>query len=114
MNEDLSRRGFVKTYAAALTLAAPGILRSQNPNSTVHVGWIGVGSRGYYLMDRLYTGSAANIQVVAVCDTYTGNLSRAKDRVQTMGHNTPKTYDDYLQLLQHPNVYAVVIPTPEH
>jgi len=114
MNEDLSRRSFMKTSAGAVALAAPGILRSQNPNGAVHVGWIGVGSRGYYLMDRLYSGSAANVQVVAVCDTYTGNLARAKDRVQTMGHNTPKTYDDYLQLLQDPGVDAVVISTPEH
>jgi len=114
MNEDLSRRSFMKTSAGAVALAAPGILRSQNPNGTVHVGWVGVGSRGYYLMDRLYTGSAANVQVVAVCDTYTGNLARAKDRVQTMGHNTPKTYDDYLQLLQDQSVDAVVISTPEH
>lgn len=114
MNEDLSRRSFMKTSAGAVALAAPGILRSQNPNGTVQIGWIGVGSRGYYLMDRLYTGSAANVQVAAVCDTYTGNLSRAKDRVQTMGHNTPKTYNDYLQLLQDPGIDAVVISTPEH
>ena len=31
-----------------------------------------------------------------------------------MGGNTPKTYEDYLQLLADPNVDAVVISTPEH
>ncbi|HEV2689072.1 MAG TPA: Gfo/Idh/MocA family oxidoreductase, partial [Bryobacteraceae bacterium] len=114
MQDDLSRRGFLKTSAGAAAIAAPGILRAQNANGKVHIGWIGVGSRGYYLMDRIYTGSAADIEVTAVCDTYTGNLNRAKDRVQTKGSNTPKTYDDYLQLLQDPSVDAVVISTPEH
>jgi predicted dehydrogenase len=31
-----------------------------------------------------------------------------------MGSNTPKTYADYLQLLQDPAIDAVVIATPEH
>ena len=58
-----------------------------------------MGSRGYYVMEQLYKGSGALAQVVAVCDTYTGNLARAKDRVQTMGKNTPKAYEDYRDLL---------------
>jgi len=114
MTDDLSRRNFIKTSAGAAAIAAPAILRAQNTNSTIRIGCIGIGSRGYYLMDRMYTGSAGMTEVTAVCDTYTGNLNRAKDRVQTMGKNTPKTYADYLQLLQDPNVDAVVISTPEH
>jgi predicted dehydrogenase len=113
MNDDVSRRNFVKTGAAA-AIAVPGILRAQNAGSQVHVGWIGVGSRGYYVMEQLYKGSGALAQVTAVCDTYTGNLARAKDRVQTMGQNTPKTYEDYRDLLADPAIDAVVISTPEH
>ena len=71
MHPPLSRRRFIRTSAA---IAAPGILRAQNANSAVHVGWIGVGSRGYYLLERLYNGSPSLAQVTAVCDTYTGNL----------------------------------------
>ncbi len=114
MNDDLSRRKFIRSSAAAATISAPGILRAQHSNNTVRIGWIGAGSRGYYLLERLYTGSPSLAEVTAVCDTYTGNLARGKDRVQTMGGNTPKTYADYLQLLQDPAVDAVVIATPEH
>ena len=39
------------------------------------------------------------------------NLARGQDRVQNMGGNTPKTYADYLQLLQDPAIDAVVITT---
>ena len=113
MQDDLSRRNFMKTTAVA-AVAAPGILRAQNASGAVRIGWIGVGSRGYYLMDRLYTGSKDLAQVTAVCDTYAPHMSRAKDRVQTMGGNSPKTYEDYLDLLQDPSIDAVVIATPEH
>jgi predicted dehydrogenase len=114
MPASISRRGFIKTSAGAAAIAAPGILRAQNSNSVVHVGWIGVGNRGYYLLERLYNGSPSLARVTTVCDTYTGNLARGKDRVQTMGGNTPKTYGDYPRLLQDPALDAVVIATPEH
>lgn len=113
MHDDLSRRSFLSSAGAAL-VSAPGILRAQNANDKIQVGWIGTGTRGYYLMERLYVGSGPMVQVNAVCDTYTGNLAKAKDRVQTMGHNTPKTYEDYRQLLADPSIDAVVISTPEH
>ena len=114
MKEDLSRRNFVKTSAGLAIASMPGILPALGASDKVQVGWIGVGSRGYYLMDRLYTASKPMVEVVAVCDTYTGHLNRAKDRVQTMGGNTPKAYEDFKELLADPNVDAVVISTPEH
>ncbi|MGH9667095.1 MAG: Gfo/Idh/MocA family protein, partial [Bryobacteraceae bacterium] len=51
---------------------------------------------------------------VAVCDTYAGHLARAKDQVETLGGNTPKTYTDYRDMLADPNVDSVFISTPEH
>jgi predicted dehydrogenase len=65
-------------------------------------------------MERMYKGSPELATIVAVCDTYTGNLAKAKDRVQTMGGNTPKTYENYLDLLADPSIDAVFISTPEH
>jgi predicted dehydrogenase len=112
MSDNLSRRKFVKTSAAAIA-AAPAVLPALGANNKITMGWIGAGSRGYYLMERMYKGNN-NAEVVAVCDAYEGHLTRAKDRVQTMGGNTPKTFDDYHQLLQMPGIDAVVIATPEH
>jgi predicted dehydrogenase len=111
MSEDVSRRRFVRTAGAAL---APAVLSAQNVNSELQLAWIGTGSRGYYLMERLYKGGAQPFKVVATCDTYDGNLARGKDRVQTMGGNTPKTFKDYRELLQDKSIDAVVIATPEH
>lgn len=108
---EISRRGLLKTTAAALAAAARPVRAA---GDKIAIGWIGIGSRGYYLMERLYKGSPELAQVVAICDTYSGNLAKAKDRVQTMGGNTPKTYEDFNQLLADPSVDAVFISTPEH
>ncbi len=65
-------------------------------------------------MERLYVGSGARVKVLGVCDTYEGNLNRGKDRVQTMGKNTPQTYVDYQALLSNRDINTVIIATPEH
>lgn len=110
MSETLSRRSFMKA-SSGLVLAAGPVLGA---NDRVNVGFIGAGGRGYYLMERLYQQSKDLAQITAVCDTFTDHLQRAKDRVQTMGGNTPKTYEDYHDLLADSGVDAVFIATPEH
>jgi predicted dehydrogenase len=113
--DDISRRNFVKTSAGVAALAVgPAILPALGANSRVKVGWIGVGSRGYHCMDQMYKLSKDMVEVTAVCDTFSGNLARGKDRVQTTGGNAPKTYVDYRDLLADPNVDTVFISTPEH
>src|SRR6516225_5019685 len=112
MSQYLSRRDFVRTSAAFA--AAPAFLRGQGSNGKLTIGWIGTGSRGDYLMQRMYVDNKDTAQVVAVCDAYTGNLARAKDRVATIGGNTAKTYADYKELLADKSIDVVFISTPEH
>jgi len=111
-SDELSRRNLLKASAAALAAAAARPVRGANDK--IALGWIGVGSRGDYLMERFYKGSPELGQVVAVCDTYADRLAKAKDHVQTAGGNTPQTYVDYRELLANPGVDAVFIATPEH
>lgn len=108
MSQEISRRSFVQQSAALA--AAPALAA----NDKLRVAFIGTGGRGYYVMDMMYKGSAPMVETVAVCDTYAGNLARAKDRVQTMGGNTPKTFVDYRELLADPSIDVVFIATPEH
>jgi predicted dehydrogenase len=114
MMQDSSRRNFMRQSAGMALAAGPAILPVLGANGKVNVGFIGGGSRGNYLMGLLYKGNPETIQVTAVCDTYAGHLARAKDRVQTLGKNVPKTYADYRELLGDPSVEVVVIATPEH
>jgi len=111
MSDDLSRRSFVRSAALA---AAPAVVPALGANDKVQVGWIGTGTRGNYLIDMMYKAVPDKVVVVAVCDTFQGNLAKGKDRVQTQGKNTPKTYVDYRELLQDPDIDTVFVTTPEH
>ena len=88
--------------AAAAVGALAGPVRAASDK--VNIGWVGTGTRGYFVMEQMYKQNAANVKVVAVCDTYTGNLAKGKDRVQTMGGNTPETYNDFYKMLENKRV----------
>jgi len=113
MAEGFPRRDFLKTSAAA-ALSAPAVLRAQNANSALNIGWIGVGTRGYAGLEWLHKAVPEGVSVTAICDTYTGHLARAKDRIQTIYGITPKTYNDFRDLLADKSIDAVFIMTPEH
>src|SRR5262245_53269309 len=114
MNNDLSRRTFVKRSAAAAMAAAPSVVPVLGQNNRLRVGWIATGSRGKHVMRQMYLSSKDFVTVTAVCDTYKGNLAQGKDIVQTEEKNAPKTYVDYRELLADPNVDIVFICSPEH
>ncbi|MGH9662549.1 MAG: Gfo/Idh/MocA family protein [Bryobacteraceae bacterium] len=110
MQNPIERRSFLTTAV----LAAPAVQRALGQNEKINIGWIGAGTRGYHCLDYLYKGNSDKIKVTAVCDTYAGNLARGKDRVQTMGANTPATSADYREMLADKSIDAVFIMTPEH
>lgn len=114
MPDRMPRRDFLKTSAAAAALSAPSILKAQNANDKLNIGWIGVGTRGYAGLDWLHKAEPQGVAVTAICDTYTGHITRAKDRIQTIYGITPKTYNDYRDLLADKSIDAVFIMTPEH
>ncbi len=113
MSGEVSRRSFLHR-SAGVALTPPAVLRALGANDRLNIGLIGAGGRGYYLLERLYKGVEPPYQVTWVCDAYDGRLARAKDRVQTMGGNTPKATKDYREILADPEVDAVIVATPEH
>src|SRR5437879_10767434 len=114
MSERIPRRDFLKTSATAAALSAPAILKSQNTNDKLNIGWIGVGTRGYAGLDWLHKAEPQGVAVTAICDTFTGHVARAKDRIQTIYGITPKTYNDYRDLLDDKSIDAVFILTQVH
>jgi predicted dehydrogenase len=111
MTGELNRRNFLKTTALAV---GPAVLSGRAANEKLNIGWIGVGTRGYYGLDWLHTAAPDDVRITAICDTYQGYIARAKDRMQTVWGNTPTMYVDYRELLADKNVDAVFIMTPEH
>jgi predicted dehydrogenase len=108
---NISRRAFLaqlSVFAGALSWI-PMLVEAADRSKTsgkVRVGIIGVGSRGSKLLLHLQT--IPQVKIVAVCDTYQPHLYGAKK--MTDGH--ARTYQNYQDLLDQPDVDAVVIATP--
>lgn len=105
-----SRRNFLKTSVAALAgisivprhvLGGPGYLA---PSDHLTKGIIGVGSMGRGHIE--YAGT----KVVAICDVEKKHLKLAMDKIGS----SVKTFADYRELIQLPEVDIVHIATPPH
>ena len=114
MSEDLSRRHFFRNTAGVAMATGPAVISALGQNNKTNLGVIGGGGRGNYLMDMLYLAKPENVAITWVCDTYKGNLNRAKDKVQTKEGSAPKAVADYKEILADKSMDAVIIATPEH
>lgn len=74
---------------------------------TVKVGLIGLGSRGYSLIETIFACKEA--QITAVCDLYEDRVEKAKNTVEELYHSAPAAYLDYRDLIADKNVEAVII-----
>jgi predicted dehydrogenase len=105
-DHDVSRRNFVKTAGAAAVISAPAIQTVKAANDQVQFGFIGVGSRGQYLLQHINQTDRG--RCVALCDLYEPSLKKAADITGT----NPKTFKDYRELLSQKDVDCVYIATP--
>ncbi len=114
-----TRRRFLQ--AAGATVAAPLVLPASvfgadgrpAPSERIVLGCIGLGGRGNADMgDFLGRGE---VQVVAVCDVRKGSRDGAKDKVdKKYGGSGCAAVTDYREILDRPDIEAVMIATPDH
>ncbi len=80
------------------------------PNDRIGLGIIGVGSLGggWHHLGRCL--KMADLDVVAVADVDAVHL----DKAVTTAEGKIKGYRDYRQLLDHQDIHAVIIATPDH
>jgi len=109
MSRQWSRREFTWSALAAGTAvssrATAGILGA---NERVRIGLIGVGNRGWELMEAFR--ELPDVAITAVCDVYEPYVEAAK---RFLG-GSPTVYRDYRKLLERKDLDAVVIATPDH
>lgn len=96
----MNRRMFVLGTGAMWMQAAP--------SEQLHVGVIGSGGRGRFLMERF--AKDATIQLTAVCDVYEPNLEAGL----SVAKGKAKAYRRYQELLHDKDIDIVIIATPEH
>ncbi|HWQ52368.1 MAG TPA: Gfo/Idh/MocA family oxidoreductase [Bryobacteraceae bacterium] len=98
-----SRRTFLAAAATAASAA-----RVSGANDRLRVGVIGNGGRGQYLMKEL--NRTGDVDIVAVCDVY--NVRR--DAAATIAGGSVKQYGDHRRVLDHKDIDAVIVATPDH
>ncbi|MHC4103945.1 MAG: Gfo/Idh/MocA family protein [Planctomycetota bacterium] len=123
----ISRRGFLKSAAAASTvLIAPTIIPSSvfganAPSNRITVGMIGMGRQAYYSNLKSFL-SASDVQVIAVCDVDAWRLDNAQKAVdkhyaKEQASGTFKgcsTYKNFREVLERTDIDTVMISTPDH
>ena len=105
----LSRRRFLHSAAASLSAATfAGTLAASDtkasPNERLRLGVIGVAGRG---ADNLR--GVAHEEIVALCDVDENRAGKARE-----AHPRAKFYQDFRRMLDHKEIDAVVISTPDH
>ncbi len=110
----VSRRSFVHSAAAAgaaapyfLAVRAQGRARRPGANDRIHVGLIGCGGMG-----RANLANCArydDVAVAAACDVWPARLEAVLAQ-----HPDAKGYHDYREMLDQPDLDAVIIATPPH
>ena len=114
---DQSLRQFIKdlgyiTGGSALLATTTPWLQSFTPekakeikNEKARIGFIGTGSRGQYNIHAVL--KIPHAEIVALCDDYPPNLKVASELCPKA-----KTYTNYKQLLESPDIDGVIISTP--
>lgn len=119
-----ARRDFLKRSglvgAGVTALGWQSLVRGESPSETIHVGVIGTGVRGKYLIGNL----PQSARVTAICDCATSRMAdtlkpkKPFAEVLAAFHETDAarctTYQDYRSMLDREKLDAVIIATPDH
>lgn len=123
MDRQLSRRDFLKATggAASVLLAAVPVratpaARTLGANDRIRIGIIGCGSRGIgtHLAAVHQHAQAANLDVVAVADPWRVAREQAAAKVKEWFGHEPKQCRTHRELLDLPEVDAVMIASCDH
>lgn len=103
---DMNRRTFLKNVAAAG--ATPAVFAQRRPGEKIGVAVIGVGTRGFYLMQKFQ--EIEDVEIRSICDLYDGNLKRAREACVNDRARTTKEWE---RVVADSDIDAVVIATPD-
>ena len=118
-NSSTSRREFLRRTLS--TTAAAGVAPyfvpsslfaqgTEHPSDRLSLGVIGLGSRGFDIGTTL----APFGDVIAACDIDSNHRAKYQSMLVRSGRNPAHGYGDYREVLDRPDIDAVIIATPDH
>ena len=115
----INRRFFLSRSAGAgagLALAGfPAIAKSRDANGQIRVGIVGPGGRGRGIMREFFEDNQRfNARLTAVCDVWSDARNQAKALTEERQGTTPKVYKHHEQIVNDPEIDALIIATPDH
>lgn len=120
-NKNISRRSFIgRTASAAAGAAIFGSTarsygRIVGANDRINIGILGCGARSDGHLNMIgMSRKEGNLQVRSVCDIWTYNRDRLKDLVRQQLGDEVKTFKYSEQMLDDPDLDAVMIATGDH
>jgi predicted dehydrogenase len=112
--KQVSRRAFIQTATSTLALSAASYrsLAATSANDKISLGFVGVGGMGSGRLNEFMRYDDTHI--AAICDIDESHLNRAIDNVQKRRDMKPDAYHDFRDLIERPDIDAVVVVTPDH
>lgn len=87
---------------------APAVVKRPGPNSRIHLGLIGCGGMGRGNLSAC--ASQPDVVVTAACDVWAAR----REAVAQQFKDTCKVYGDFREMLQQPDLDAVIVASPPH
>jgi predicted dehydrogenase len=107
-----SRRQFLGTVGAATTISIlPGTF-SKASDERIKVGIMGLGGRGRFLTDRFV--QRPDVDIIYLCDVDKSRFSYGREIVAEYQDKQPKLTQDFRDMLNDPEVDAIINATPVH
>ncbi len=124
----MKRRNFIKSAGVATagsvvipTIVPSSVFGKYAPSSRINIGQIGCGriARGHDIENTIIYDQA---QFTAVCDVDSKRMADGKKLIEDFyakktgkkAYTGVKMYEDYKEMLQDPEIDAVIISTPDH
>jgi predicted dehydrogenase len=110
MDNELTRRSFVASSVGAAISMTAASAKAQNTaaNDKIRLGFIGTGNRGGQLLDAFMVHD--DMEITAICDVYEPHVAKGLKKIG----KKVTVHKDFRDLINDPNVDAVVIATPDH
>lgn len=108
----MNRRVFLGSLMAGAVAARRTRVAAQPAPPPLKLGLIGCGWYGGVVLDAAF--KAGGVELAAVCDVDSDHLQKTAQKYGAQQAKPPATFKDWRQLLEVPELQAVVIATPPH